>query len=58
MPVLSEEPKEEEVEISQVSPLVGEVAIEEEVDLDMGEVNEEGLDMDKVKEGDLDMDEL
>ena len=39
MSISYEEPKEEEVGISQVSPLVGEVAAKEEMDLDMDEVN-------------------
>ena len=58
IPISPEEPAEEEVGISQVSPVVGEVVEEEEVDLYMDEVKEEYLDMDKVKEVDLDMDEV
>ena len=60
IPISPEEPAEEEVGISQVSPVVGEeeAAEEEEVDLYMDEVKEEYLDMDKVKEVDLDMDEV
>ena len=49
MLISSEEPKEEDVGISQVSPVMEEVAIEEEVYLDIGEVEEVALDMDKVK---------
>ena len=49
MLISSEEPKEEDVGISQVSPVMEEVDIEEEVYLDIGEVEEVALDMDKVK---------
>ena len=49
MLILSEEPEEEEVGISQVSPVVEYVAEEEEVDFDLDEVKEEDLDMDKVE---------
>ena len=58
MLISSEEPEEEEVGISQVSPVVEEVVAEEEVDFDMDKVKEEYLDMDKVNEKDLDMDEV
>ena len=39
----------EEPGMSQVSPVVVEVAAEEEVDLDMDDVKEEDLNMDKVE---------
>ena len=55
MLISSEEPEEEEVGRSQVSPVVEKVAEEEELDLDMDEVKEENLDMDEVKEESLDM---
>ena len=45
MLILSEEPEEEEVGISQVSLVVEEVATEEDVYLDMDKVKEEDLDM-------------
>ena len=38
MYIFSEEPKEEEVGMSQMSPVMEEVAAEEDVDLDMDEV--------------------
>ena len=56
--ISSEETEEEELGKSQVSPVLEDVAVEEEGYLDMGEVKEEGLDMDKVKEGDLDMEKI
>ena len=47
--ISSEEPKKEEVGISQVSSVVEEVVAEEEVDLGMDKVKKEYLDMDKVE---------
>ena len=41
-----------------MSPVVEELAAEEEVDLDVDEVNVEDLDMDNVKEEYLDMDKV
>ena len=56
--ISSEGPKEEELVISQVSPVVEEVEVEQDVDLDMDEVTEEDLDRYEVKEEYLDMDEV
>ena len=46
--ISSEETEEEELGKSQVSPLLEDVAVEEEGYLDMGEVKEEFLDMGEV----------
>ena len=47
--ISSEEPKEEEVGISQVSPVVKDVVAEEEVYFYMDKVKEEYLDMSEVE---------
>ena len=47
--ISSEEPQEEEVGISQASPVTEEVVSKEEVDLDMDNLKEEDLDMEEVE---------